>query len=40
MLHTGGLGSMDDQGNLRIYGRLGEMIIRGGEDIFPAGSRA
>jgi hypothetical protein len=25
---------MDDQGSLRVYGRLGEVIIRGGEDIF------
>jgi fatty-acyl-CoA synthase len=34
-LHTGDLGSMDTQGNLRIEGRLKEMIIRGGENIFP-----
>jgi acyl-CoA synthetase (AMP-forming)/AMP-acid ligase II len=34
-LHTGDLGSMDAQGNLRIEGRLEEMIIRGGENIFP-----
>jgi len=34
-LHTGYLGSMDAQGNLRIEGRLKEMIIRGGENIFP-----
>ncbi len=34
-LHTGDLGSMDAQGNLRIRGRLKEMIIRGGENIFP-----
>jgi len=34
-LHTGDLGSMDAQGNLRIEGRLKEMIIRGGENIFP-----
>jgi fatty-acyl-CoA synthase len=34
-LHTGDLGSMDPQGNLRIEGRLKEMIIRGGENIFP-----
>ena len=34
-LHTGDLGSMDAQGNLRIQGRLKEMIIRGGENIFP-----
>ena len=34
-LHTGDLGSVDAQGNLRIQGRLKEMIIRGGENIFP-----
>jgi fatty-acyl-CoA synthase len=34
-LHTGDLGSMDARGNLRIQGRLKEMIIRGGENIFP-----
>ena len=34
-LHTGDLGSMDAHGNLRIVGRLKEMIIRGGENIFP-----
>ena len=34
-LHTGDLGSMDTHGNLRIQGRLKEMIIRGGENIFP-----
>ena len=34
-LHTGDLGSMDDLGYLRIEGRLREMIIRGGENIYP-----
>jgi fatty-acyl-CoA synthase len=34
-LHTGDLGSMDAHGNLRIQGRLKEMIIRGGENIYP-----
>jgi fatty-acyl-CoA synthase len=34
-LHTGDLGSMDARGNLRIRGRLKEMIIRGGENIYP-----
>src|SRR5580704_4477773 len=34
-LHTGDLGSMDDHGYLRIAGRLKEMIIRGGENIYP-----
>jgi fatty-acyl-CoA synthase len=35
-LHTGDLASMDELGYCRIEGRLKEMIIRGGENIFPA----
>jgi fatty-acyl-CoA synthase len=35
-LHTGDLGTMDAQGRLRITGRVKEMIIRGGENLFPA----
>ena len=34
-LHTGDLGSMDGRGYCRIEGRLKEMIIRGGENIYP-----
>jgi acyl-CoA synthetase (AMP-forming)/AMP-acid ligase II len=34
-LHTGDLGSMDSRGFCRIEGRLKEMIIRGGENIYP-----
>ena len=34
-LHTGDLGSMDDLGYVRIEGRLRDMIIRGGENIYP-----
>ena len=34
-LRTGDLGSMDEYGYLRIHGRLKEMIIRGGENIYP-----
>jgi fatty-acyl-CoA synthase len=34
-LHTGDLGSVDDAGYLRIQGRLRDMIIRGGENIYP-----
>ncbi|XRQ06184.1 class I adenylate-forming enzyme family protein [Actinomadura welshii] len=34
-LHTGDLGSMDASGLVRVEGRLKDMIIRGGENIFP-----
>jgi fatty-acyl-CoA synthase len=35
-LHTGDLGSMDERGYCRIQGRIKEMIIRGGENVYPA----
>jgi fatty-acyl-CoA synthase len=34
-LHMGDLGTMDEHGYLRITGRLKDMIIRGGENIYP-----
>jgi fatty-acyl-CoA synthase len=34
--HSGDLGTMDARGFLRITGRVKEMIIRGGENLFPA----
>jgi fatty-acyl-CoA synthase len=34
-LHTGDLAVMDDHGYCRITGRLKDMIIRGGENIYP-----
>ncbi len=35
-LHSGDLGTMDERGYLKITGRVKEMIIRGGENLFPA----
>ncbi len=34
-LHSGDLGTMDDAGYVRITGRTKNMIIRGGENIYP-----
>lgn len=34
-LRTGDLGTLDDLGYVRVTGRLKEMIIRGGENIYP-----
>ncbi|MEO8722826.1 MAG: class I adenylate-forming enzyme family protein [Sphingobium sp.] len=33
---SGDLGSLDDKGNLRIEGRLKDLIIRGGHNIYPS----
>src|SRR5258708_27956677 len=35
-LHSGDLATMNAQGYLNIVGRLKEMVIRGGENLFPA----
>ena len=34
-MHTGDLAVLDDEGYARIVGRLKDMIIRGGENIYP-----
>lgn len=35
-LHSGDLGFKDENGNFRITGRIKDMIIRGGENIYPS----
>ena len=34
-MHTGDLATMDDEGYLKIVGRSKDMIIRGGENVYP-----
>jgi fatty-acyl-CoA synthase len=34
-MHSGDLATMDDEGYLKIVGRIKDMLIRGGENIYP-----
>jgi fatty-acyl-CoA synthase len=34
-MHTGDLATLDEQGYARIVGRIKDMLIRGGENIYP-----
>jgi fatty-acyl-CoA synthase len=34
-MHTGDLATMDEEGYVRIVGRIKDMIIRGGENVYP-----
>ena len=34
-MHTGDIAIMDDDGYVKIAGRIKDMVIRGGENIYP-----
>ena len=34
-MHTGDLGTIDDDGYANIVGRIKDMVIRGGENVYP-----
>jgi fatty-acyl-CoA synthase len=34
-MHTGDLATMDEQGYVRVVGRIKDMVIRGGENVYP-----
>lgn len=35
-MHTGDLGELDDQGRVRLSSRRSDLVIRGGENVYPA----
>src|SRR5205807_1296593 len=34
-MHTGDLATLDEQGYVRVVGRIKDMVIRGGENVYP-----
>ncbi len=34
-MHTGDLATMDEEGYIQIVGRIKDMVIRGGENVYP-----
>jgi fatty-acyl-CoA synthase len=34
-MHTGDLATMDEEGYIRVVGRIKDMVIRGGENVYP-----
>lgn len=36
VMHTGDMGSLDEQGDLFVHGRSSDMILRGGANVYPA----
>jgi fatty-acyl-CoA synthase len=34
-LHSGDIGIMDEEGYVQVVGRIKDMIIRGGENVYP-----
>ena len=34
-MHTGDLAVMDDEGYLSVVGRIKDLVIRGGENVYP-----
>ena len=34
-MHSGDLATMDEEGYIQIVGRIKDMVIRGGENVYP-----